>query len=244
MASPGKMVPTGTASAVDALALYPTLSITQKKKCLELICGCDGNAHFDIIDPRTNQDVLHGEEDTNVCVRFCCGPYRPWQMQIKMLDDRPICSFERPFRLSAPCCCLLQELHGRDATGASLGTIRQEFSLIQRKFVVYNSVEQPIFDVCAGFCSPWTFNLLVPGTEQVVGVIRKLFSGLVKEALSDADNFSVTFPVNADPKTRALLLGLTFLIDSLYFENKQQQSGVQTQVGTGALSFNLESLVR
>ena len=46
------------------------------------------------------------------------------------------------------------------------------------------------------------------------GQIRKQWSGVVKEAFTDADNFGVTFPMDLDVKVKATMLGAVFLIVS------------------------------
>ena len=48
--------------------------------------------------------------------------------------------------------------------------------------------------------------------KQVVARIKKQFSGLLKEYFTDADNYAVTFPVDMDPKLKAILIGATILI--------------------------------
>ncbi|CAJ0950438.1 unnamed protein product, partial [Mesorhabditis belari] len=55
---------------------------------------------------------------------------------------------------------------------------------------------------------------------QPCGAIRKKWGGLVKETLTQADTFSVEFPIDLDVKCKAALLGATFLIDFLQFEEK------------------------
>ena len=54
------------------------------------------------------------------------------------------------------------------------------------------------------------------GTE--VGKITKQWTGIVKESLTDADNFGVTFPLDLDARVKATLLGAVFLMDFMYFE--------------------------
>ena len=49
---------------------------------------------------------------------------------------------------------------------------------------------------------------------QEVGKISKQWSGLVKEAFTDADNFGIQFPMDLDVKIKACLLGAVFLIVS------------------------------
>lgn len=51
---------------------------------------------------------------------------------------------------------------------------------------------------------------------ESVGRISKQWTGIVKEAFSDADNFGIQFPLDLDVKMKAVLLGACFLIVSIY----------------------------
>lgn len=51
-----------------------------------------------------------------------------------------------------------------------------------------------------------------------MGRISKQWSGLAREAFTDADNFGISFPQNLDVKIKAVLLGAVFLIDFMFFE--------------------------
>ena len=70
------------------------------------------------------------------------------------------------------------------------------------------------------FFRPWTFRVLVAGRE--VGQITKQWSGLLREAFTDADTFGVQYGPGMNPQLRALALAATFLIDFLYFEHKSK----------------------
>lgn len=50
--------------------------------------------------------------------------------------------------------------------------------------------------------------------SRSVGRISKQWGGLLREALTDADDFGLQFPVDLDVKVKAVLLGATFLIVS------------------------------
>ena len=52
--------------------------------------------------------------------------------------------------------------------------------------------------------------------------ISKVWSGFKKECCSDADNFQVVFPAEADTLDRANLLGATVLLDFSFFETQNQ----------------------
>ena len=88
---------------------------------------------------------------------------------------------------------------------------------------------------------------------QEVGKITKQWSGLGKEMFTDADNFGINFPMDLDVKVRehccaarkypeiiilflqmkATLLGALFLVDFMYFEKQNQNSG-----GGGGFAFD------
>ena len=71
---------------------------------------------------------------------------------------------------------------------------------------------------CSAIWRPWTFIVERRGVE--CGRIVKQWSGLVREACTDADNFGVEFRKNLDTKHKVLLLAAVFLIDFLHFEQK------------------------
>lgn len=48
----------------------------------------------------------------------------------------------------------------------------------------------------------------------MVGKISKQWTGLVREAFTDADNFGIQFPLDLDVKMKAVMLGACFLIVS------------------------------
>ena len=71
-------------------------------------------------------------------------------------------------------------------------------------------------------------------------MITKQWSGFGKEAFTDADNFGISFPLDLDVKVlnrylmllkldvfvqvKATLLGALFLIDFMFFEQKQDNN--------------------
>jgi len=66
---------------------------------------------------------------------------------------------------------------------------------------------------------PWTFRIMVGGHE--VGKISKKWSGLLKEAFTDADSFGLEMGPSMSPTLRTLAMAATFLIDFLYFEDSE-----------------------
>ena len=77
---------------------------------------------------------------------------------------------------------------------------------------------------------------MTPDESVEVGRISKQWSGLLKEAFTDTDNFGITwveftlqnisdpflkhlrFPMDLDVRCKATLIGAAFLIDYMFFE--------------------------
>jgi len=51
----------------------------------------------------------------------------------------------------------------------------------------------------------------------VVGKVTKQWSGVAREAFTDADNFGVNFPMDLDVRIKTVLLAAVFLIVSVLF---------------------------
>jgi hypothetical protein len=66
-------------------------------------------------------------------------------------------------------------------------------------------------------------------TGAKVGSISKTWAGLSKELFSDADNFEAIFPAEADPSSKARILGAVFLLNHLFFESSSSEKSIMTQ---------------
>ena len=73
------------------------------------------------------------------------------------------------------------------------------------------------------FCGDVEFKVLTPDGSTQVGQISKQWSGVLREAFTDSDNFGISFPMDLDVKMKATLLGALFLIDFMFFEKKGNQ---------------------
>ena len=73
------------------------------------------------------------------------------------------------------------------------------------------------------FCGDVEFQVLSPDGSTEVGKISKQWSGLLREAFTDADNFGISFPMDLDVRMKAVLLGALFLIDFMFFEKQKNE---------------------
>jgi hypothetical protein len=118
----------------------------------------------------------------------------------------------------------LPTLASTDA-GKYLGYVREDYSFCKPKLSVFNDNDDKVYEIVGDFCAICRHSFRIydhhkdTKIEHHVGEIRKKWSGLAKELFTDADNFYITFPKNANARERGLLLGALFLIDFLYFEN-------------------------
>jgi uncharacterized protein YxjI len=119
--------------------------------------------------------------------------------------------------LERPWTWFFSELEVRDGQGRLLGTIDQRFAFFARRFSVRDASGRELAQLHGPFFRPWTFRVMQGGAE--VGRITKQWSGLLREAFTDADTFGVQLGPGMDPRLRTLALAATFLIDFLYFED-------------------------
>ncbi|XP_054931252.1 phospholipid scramblase 1-like [Dermacentor andersoni] len=113
----------------------------------------------------------------------------------------------------------------RDASMAMMGSLRMEFAIIYPNFSVLDSQGNVVLLIKGPFCTTSiccedvVFNILATDGVTQLGAITKNWTGMCREAVTDADNFTVTFPLDLDVKIKAVLLGAVFLIDYIYFES-------------------------
>ena len=104
----------------------------------------------------------------------------------------------------------------------SIGKIERTWAWFYRTFNILDDQGRVLFQLQGSFFGPWTFYIYSNG--QVVGHIRKKWSGLAQEIFTDADNFGVDFPVSLDLNAKSLLVAAVFLIDFMYFEDNDANS--------------------
>ncbi|KAJ8300330.1 hypothetical protein KUTeg_021849 [Tegillarca granosa] len=116
--------------------------------------------------------------------------------------------------------------------GNIVGYVKQECSSWVPRFVIRDSDHNDILRIkgpcciCQGICCTWDqeFPVFSSDEQHEVGKISKQWTGLVKEMFTDADNFGVSFPADLDVRVKATLIGAVFLIDFMYFEQKQNNN--------------------
>lgn len=229
----------------DVLDTQPNLFVKQTRKGWVQECfGCDANTEFKIATMQDQQqDIMYAIENTSCCVRLFCGSNRPFTITASeggVSGGKTHSFHERALAcplMNLKCCCF-QRLEAKDHNGIFLGAVEETcwmcvptFQVVKQDLEVQYHIHQPTccggmcVDLCSeGCCScRIPFHVYAPGREekgQELGSVTKIWSGMKKEITSDADNFELQFPADADTTTKTRLLGATFLINQIFFENK------------------------
>ncbi|KAG1683173.1 Phospholipid scramblase 2 [Nymphon striatum] len=230
-------IPLNCPPGLEYLAAVDQLLVHQKVELLEAFTGFE-TANKYTIKNSMGQRVYFAAEDTDCCSRNICGPCRAFDMQILDNAGREVIHMYRPLRCST--CwffCCLQKMEVQSPPGQTIGYVVQDWSLVFPNFRIENAEGETVLRIKGPFCT-WSlcvdveFEVLSADGECQVGKISKQWSGLLKEAFTDADNFGITFPIDLDVKMKAVMLGALFLINTFtdilhdrLFETVAQQFG-------------------
>lgn len=144
--------------------------------------------------------------------RQLLGHWRRFELAMIAPDGTPLLEAVHPFKV------LFQELHVKSPDGRELGVLDQRFGLLRKRFDV-RFADGRNAEVASPLWTPWTFKITREGTE--IARIEKKWSGLLKEAFTDADNFRVVFaPGMLGNAERAVVLLAAVFVDLIYFEKK------------------------
>jgi len=222
---------------LEYLSVLNQVLIKQKVEILEAFTGFETNNKYTVLNVM-GQPIYQATENTGCCNRNCCGPIRSFEIGLTDNSGQEVIHLSRPLRCQSCCCpCCLQKLEVHGQGGMLLGTVEQDWSLIHPRFTLRDAADNPIMKIKGPFCT-WScrcgdveFKVETPDGNEV-GMISKQWSGLGREAFTDADNFGVSFPQDLDVKAKAVLLGAVFLIDFMFFE----KSGNNENDGIGMIS--------
>jgi hypothetical protein len=227
------------------LATISSVFIKQEINIFEVLTGCETKSRFHVY-ARTQfgyKYLFKCKEESGWCERNCLlSSSRPFKMKIKHVaaldqfgndfsDSATFAEFNRPYKCT--CFCLQRPvMKGVKNNGEYFGQIKFPFSCCDPKYEVvdkFNNLKYVVTGDCCqcglmcrtsyGMCSEVMFQIRKPDNEQV-GFVKKVFSGLVQELLTSADNFELQFPKDSTPEDKLMLIGNVLMIDYTFFEDK------------------------
>jgi uncharacterized protein YxjI len=148
-------------------------------------------------------------------LRQLLGHWRRFELHFFTPDRQEFMHAVHPFRW------YFEELEVTDSQGRSLGRVVKRFAILSKKFVVRDSTDQVLMTVASPIWKIWTFPFERNGRQ--VAVVKKKWSGLLAEAFTDKDTFSVEVQdASLNEDTRRLLLAAALYVDLMFFEKKAQ----------------------
>uniref|UniRef100_G3NHM7 Phospholipid scramblase n=1 Tax=Gasterosteus aculeatus aculeatus TaxID=481459 RepID=G3NHM7_GASAC len=187
---------------LEYLTQVDQLLIKQKVELVEALVGFESNNKYEVRNT-VGQNVFYAVEENDCLSRQCCGPMRSFNIHV--LDNYG------------------QELEVQSPPGNTVGYVTQQWHPFSPKFIVANEHLEPVLKIHGPFCG-WSclpdvdFEILTLDEVSKIGKISKQWTGLLREAFTDADNFGIQFPMDLDVKMKAVMIGACFLIDFMFFE--------------------------
>ncbi len=205
----------GTKAALQTFQDSHALKIQQCKEWGEILTGFETRNRYRIMDSWGNQ-LFDAEEVSGsiftLLSRLMLNWLRPFTITIYSENGEELFSLKRPFRF------YFHQVMICKPNGAILGKVTRRFTLLRRNYSVTDKADRDVFSLIGPIFRPWTF--LIHHNHNEAGKIVKKWSGLAKEAFTDADDFGIHFPKEISTEQKALLLGAVFLIDFVHFEMK------------------------
>jgi uncharacterized protein YxjI len=206
-------LPPAPLTDIDArFAQHRRLSVKQKKRWLEILFDWESKNSYGVFDEDGNH-VLQVKENGgfwNIVLRMLLHTARPFSATV--FDNpipRPLLQLRRPFRF------LFHRLDVATAGGERVGSIVRRWSWIRRIYSVQDAQGVEVAVLFGPFFRPWTFEVRLG--DRVVGTLQKKWSGLLKELVTDADNFVLDLS-DAPPRVKVLVFAATVLVDVVHFE--------------------------
>lgn len=217
---------------LQQLSRMKKVLIKQNVDLLESVCSCWETANSYEIQNDLGQKWYTAEESSWFCVRMCCSANRPFTMEIKDLHGEMVLKIQRYWRLQcycAPCC--RQKIVVQLPDGEELGRVLQSCSCCRAWFRITAPGGEPDLHYikgpcvnCSCCCGDVNYKILDEDKNEEVGLIAKNYGGVIKEALTDADTFTVTFPADCNWKTKSVIMAAAFLIDFMFFETPPKKT--------------------
>ena len=199
------------------LADHKRILIRQKKEWGEILTGFETRNRYVLMTEAGDELGFAAEEGGGMgkaIGRQMLGAARACKIHIYNADGDAVGHGDKPFRWFFYEMACFED-------GQQIGRIQRRFRLLGRRFTIYDANDQEILTVDSPFFKIWTFNVLAG--QKHVAKISKKWSGLLKEAFTDADTFGVEFQRDTHPDVKKLLVIATFLVDFCCFENNNKR---------------------
>jgi uncharacterized protein YxjI len=206
---------------LESLKNQNQIVIRQRRELIEML-GFESRNKYEIYDEQGQIIGFCAEQQKGflgVLLRQFLGHWRAFDLHFFDNQRQEVFIVKHPFRF------FFQRLEVYSAQGEFLGALQQRFAILRKKFDVESARGHVIMNMESGLLQFWTFPFLKNNSE--VAVVRKKWSGFLKEAFLDADNFQIEFSrSDLTELERSLILAAGIFIDLQYFEAKGNSSSL------------------
>ncbi|KAK5975658.1 hypothetical protein GCK32_003989 [Trichostrongylus colubriformis] len=224
----------GSIEGLEALIPLEGVMVEQKVELIEVVTSYESKNEYDI-KTLPGMSVFHVAEHSNICCRNCNGRRRGFTMSVTDFKGNTVAQFRRPCKCC--CCnwmmcasfyCCTDWIHIEVPPDNKVGKVRQRssnklsFNVNDEngRFAYISGPTCCGLGCCTACLRQKKFRVLWNDGSEL-GMITKLFGGVVKEFLSDADTFRVTFPPELSVIRKMILIGAVILIDFIAFEDNE-----------------------
>jgi len=229
--------PAGCPPGLEYLTHVDQIIVKQQVELLEAFTGWEQANKYKIMNSM-GQQIYFAAEESGCCMRQCCGANRSFTIHIHDNMSQEVLRVSREFKCCASCCgswcaCIgacSNDVEVTTPNGEVIGKIKQECSFWKPRFRIKTPEGGTVAYIngpccqCSGPCCPdIKFHVTDSSDTTEIGKICKKWSG-VKEIFTDADNFSISFPMDMDVRMKSTFIGALFLIDFMYFEDNNKDN--------------------
>ncbi|PIN69581.1 hypothetical protein COV93_04870 [Candidatus Woesearchaeota archaeon CG11_big_fil_rev_8_21_14_0_20_43_8] len=186
------------------------LTIKQIIEPLEIFTSISTKNKYEIED-QNSKPLYYAYEVSNFFMNQLLNKHRPLKMVIVDNDKNIQMTIEKAFHF------LKARYMVKDNKENIIGYIRQRRWFITKSFDICDKDDMAYYTCTAKFPHLWTFKIFQQ--EMHVGTILKKWSGIGKEAFTDADNFQINYANIKEHKH--LVLAAAFAIDLSVFERRK-----------------------
>lgn len=205
---------------IQELATLDSVVVKQRKELLEIV-GFETRNKYDILTQDGRQIGFAAEQQKGffgMFMRQLVGHWRSFDVNIFDMQRQLQYKASHPFRF------YFQRIEVSDPQGQRIGTMERQFSILSKKFRMFDKNGMVSSEMYSGLFRIWTFPIKRNGVE--VAKISKKWGGAMTEIFLDADTFLLEFYERSlTLEERATLLCAAVFVDLLYFENNQGGSG-------------------
>ena len=194
------------------LTPYQQLVVRQGVEHLEVFTGIEIENRYTIMTPE-GETLLLAYEESGFFSRQFLSSHRPLAVRLVAPDGQLVLTASRNFFW------FLSHLYVQDGEDRPLGSLHRRFAVLNRRFNLEDPNGVALAELQGSLFHPNTFVFQRQDTE--VARITKQWSGIMREAFSDADTFMVQFDHGAlGPDLSWLVLATAIAIDLDFFESK------------------------